>query len=934
MPSHPTHPTRRLPDPEAATTPEEMLAGLRRLRDDRGLSLTAVLTKIRALRRARGQSPPSRTTVQRYLSDKQAPKKRYDSEVVRDLAAVLIADDSRTARWHARWEVLCGDDAAANRVDVLTSLPDPVPGLLGRDELINSTLQALTDSAAVRGVALIGLPGIGKTSTAINLAHALAERTRFDVTLFVDLRGIGSQSSSPPAALAAVLEKFLTTLGVATTRLPPTITDRAALFRKHCRTRRLLVVLDNAADREQIRHLLPDGPGCVALITSRRRLAAPHGAAAVRQIELDALTEADAVALLRAARPAAVDADPQAAALIVALLHRLPLAVSAAARQLARETTWSLDDHLYRLAAALLGEIDGASETTREAIVRRLAAQDRPGGVVGLDDAVTTQLALSYDTLTPQAQQLLCLLSHYPGHDLDVPSAAALTGTDGATARSTVSELAEALFLQHRSAGRYAVHDLVAAFARRRARDEVPHAACIQAVSRTLRYFLESAQRAVAVLHPTQRHPTLSGDTDRDAGTPARALSRRTASAWLVTQLPNLTVAAAYAASDPDLSCRAHDIALALEPYLRVEARHHDAARLHDSAVRASASCSHTDARADVLDARGRVHRQLGDADHARVLHRQALDIRRALGDVAGEARTLNKLGLAYRVQGRLAEAAAAYQQAADVLVGQPDNRELLLILGNLGVVRDLQGELDAALACYQHLIAIGNRAGDDIVVAKALCDTATIHKRRGRHSTAIGCYEQAAAMFHEHRDVSSEAICIENIGSAHTLAGRPTTALPLLATALKMRIASGERGMLSNTHYEIGLAHLALGDAELASTHLNTAYDIAAHDRLGTALCRAANALGDLLGHQGQRVAATARYREALDEAVSCANPDEQAHAHVGLASTDDSNEDNAREQHLRQALQIYQRMNVPEQVVIAGLLQEQLSIEPSSGR
>ena len=183
--------------------------------------------------------------------------------------------------------------------------------------------------------ALTGMAGIGKTALALHWAHQVADRFP-DGQLFVNLRGSGP--SGTPVAPTDAVRGFLTALGVPPAQIPPDTDGQAALYRSLLAGRRMLIVLDNAQDAEQVRPLLPGSPGCLVLVTSRNRLT---GLAAAGRRAPDQLGRADRG---RIARPAGLAPGCSASAgrvggisELIALCGRLPLALcDVAARAVAR----------------------------------------------------------------------------------------------------------------------------------------------------------------------------------------------------------------------------------------------------------------------------------------------------------------------------------------------------------------------------------------------------------------------------------------------------------------------------------------------------------------------------------------------------------------------------------------------------------------------
>jgi hypothetical protein len=178
--------------------------------------------------------------------------------------------------------------------------------------------------------AVSGTAGVGKTALAVHWAQRVAGRFP-DGQLYVNLRGF--DPAGPALDPGQVLRGFLDAFGVPAARVPADLDAQAGLYRSVLAGKRVLVVLDNARNAEQVRPLLPGSPGCLAVVTSRDQLAGLVATVGARPLALDLLTAADARELIvrrlgadRAARePAAVEA-------IVAACARLPLALTSKRR--------------------------------------------------------------------------------------------------------------------------------------------------------------------------------------------------------------------------------------------------------------------------------------------------------------------------------------------------------------------------------------------------------------------------------------------------------------------------------------------------------------------------------------------------------------------------------------------------------------------------
>jgi DNA-binding SARP family transcriptional activator len=318
---------------------------------------------------------------------------------------------------------------------VPAELPLDDPGFAGRGREIAALSAASRDH---RAVVIVGMGGVGKTHLAVRWAHHAA--TRFpDGQLYADLRG---HADEPPARPIEILRRFLRALGMPEARIPAGVDDAAAEYRSLLAGRRVLVLLDNAADAHQVRPLLPGAPDCRTVVTGRGGLdglVAVDGAARLR---LDALTEADAIRLLRrSVGEARAAAEPDAIRALARSCGFLPLALRVAALRFTTSGTRSLAAY--------------TTSSRRTGLLAELVIDGDPRADVG------ACLDHSYRRLPQDTQRVLRLLGAAPGPELTAEKVAALAGLTSALAQQEIDRLLAAQLLTTRTAGSYALPELV-----------------------------------------------------------------------------------------------------------------------------------------------------------------------------------------------------------------------------------------------------------------------------------------------------------------------------------------------------------------------------------------------------------------------------------------------------------------------------------------
>jgi DNA-binding SARP family transcriptional activator len=360
-------------------------------------------------------------------------------------------------------------------------LPADRCGFTGRkDELARA--ESLVSAAEHRAVVALvtGMAGIGKTTFAVHWAHRVAGRFP-DGQLYLNLRGF--DPSRPAVAAGDALHTVLEALGVPSQDIPQDLDGRMSLYERSLSGRRVLVVLDNALDADQVRPLLPSVPGCLFIVTSRDRLSGLVGREDAALVALDVPSQADAtgylVGHLGARRVLAARREVEE---IIEHCGRLPLAMAIVGARAALNQDFPLEAILADLRDSQ-GRLDAFSD-----------------GDSALD--LRAVFSWSYRSLTADAALLFRMLSVPPWTSSNLTAAASLAGLSIPRARRAVAELISVHLLSEPTPGRYTYHDLVRAYAVEQA--EITHSPQErrEALRRGLDHLIHTANAVSTVLNP------------------------------------------------------------------------------------------------------------------------------------------------------------------------------------------------------------------------------------------------------------------------------------------------------------------------------------------------------------------------------------------------------------------------------------------------
>lgn len=677
-------------------------------------------------------------------------------------------------------------------------VPAQLPARPGHFTGRQAELSILDDSLAAQEppiVMVFGPAGMGKTALAVQWAHRIAPHFP-DGQLFLDLRGHDSDTAMPATQ---ALTHLLLGLGVPDDRIPTGTIEKAGLYRSLVHGKRVLIVLDNCGDAEDVLPLVPGSATCLLLVTSRRALGALAVRHAVRGLGIDALDQEAARSLLtRVVGAARVDREPAAAARLAELCGGMPLALRIAAAKLLV--------HSERRIADLVDELAGGDP---------LAVLSVPGD----SRSVHGVLASAYRALSPPAERMFRLLSQFPGPTFHTELAAALCGLPPASARSIVDELAATHLITGLGNGHYRFHDLIRLFAHQCG----PHEN--QAGERMLDWYLALAEAANEILDPTRDRvrPQLRYPPEL----PADPL------AVLDAELPNLVPVVRHA--PPSF---AGQLTSALTSYFY--ARGHWATRVElcQVSVRAAQESGDPAAEAEMLRLLGVAYRVTRRMTEALDVYPRALELMRAAGDRRGEAAVYNSIAGANVDLRQFDEAVPAYRRAIELHAATGYRWGLLVAQRNLGYTYVLMGRPELSYEPLRLALAMAREIDNPRMEAAALDSLGEALLCEGETDRALDHFRGALAIGRRIGDRRFESEALNNLGLAQLERGEPGAALDTLRQALSVCRERADRHGESLTLHNIGRTRMAMGDLAAAREELRMA--LAIRDRFPDAYAEA----------------------------------------------------------------------------------------------
>jgi transcriptional regulator with XRE-family HTH domain/tetratricopeptide (TPR) repeat protein len=725
-----------------------------------------------AHRRARGLSQEELAAATgmsvRAISDLERGRTRQPRRrTLAALATALALTDSARAAFVAAQP----DDGGEHPVPA--QLPRMLGDFFGRtaeaDQL--ATLLSGRDGTPV-GV-LTGPGGIGKTALAVQLAHRVSQAFP-DGQLYIDLHGTGGAPLRP----VDVLGRLLRGLGADPHRVPADMEERAAAYRTLLAGRKVLVVLDDAADAAQVRPLLPGSAGSAALVTSRRTLADLEGGTPV---VLTGLPTGDARALFgRLAGARRIEREPAATDDVLVACAGLPLAIRIAGAKLAVRPGWSvrwvaeqLAGHSGRLPALTAGDL-----------------------------AVPATFQLGYDHLPVGGDpgcspaKVFRMLALPDGPTIGLPAVAALLDRPSAAVELALDVLVDNHMLESPAPGRYRCHDLLREFAAAKVAEEETEAERATALRGLLRWYVHTTHAAQLVLEPRRdplvdlpaAHSTVPTFADHAAGM-----------RFYDEEFANLVAAVRQAGrvGEPVL---AWQLAYTLAGYFLLREPMQEWIGTHRVALAAARRTGDPRAVGQTLSDLATGYYRALMLDEAVTAYTEVLDLARRTGSEVGAATTLNNLALAERRLGRFDDAIAHHEQAVALAGRMADPYGLCVATTNLGTAYAAVRRFDEAIDRQREALRLAGTIGGSgrrYQMASVLRELGEVYRSLSEHRRAVECYTTAGRLAGEVGAVRVQARAALGLSSALSALGAAEDSADAARTARRLAEVLGDPEIL-----------------------------------------------------------------------------------------------------------------------------------------
>ncbi len=645
----------------------------------------------------------------------------------------------------------------ARKAGAPRQLPAPVGDFMGRDGELAELLEGVDGGGAtISGVA--GMAGVGKTQLALELAKRVAADYP-DGQIYLDLRG-ADPNQQTPLTPAEAMRHVLVSFDPART-LPDEAAALEIVYRNELSGRRALLLMDNAADKDQVEPLIPPD-ACLLLVTSRQFFVLPDHT----PLSLDTLDGDGARDLLLRICERIGDC----AARIAELCGRLPLALRVVASTLAERPAMTPKSLIERLQAKPLEQLN----------------------------EVERAIAVSEALLDEYLRGHFHALSIFPG-SFEHKAAARVLELYQNAADDALDELVRRSLLQwDDEAKRYCMHDLVRLFADARL----------------------SGERRVAL---KMRHARVYCDVLNAADDLYLKHGEKTFEGLALFDREWGNIQAGFAAVSARVDSDEHAAHLC-SGYLAVglncpRLRQAPSERIawFKAAVAAAQRLDDAPMEANHLGNLGLIYQTRGDLGLAEEMYRKVLKMEETLGRRESTAKAYCNLGLIFRARGELDEAERMVRKSLAIEEKLGRRQELSALYCALGTVCQARGNLGEAERMHRKALEIDEKLGRLEGMASEYGNLGIIFKQHGDLDEAERMYRKCLEILEKLGLREGMATAYGNLAYVFLARGDPDEAEKMLRKSLEIDEKLGLSEGMANQYVRLGIIFEQRGDADEA---------------------------------------------------------------------------------------------------------------------
>jgi len=726
----------------------------------------------------------------------------------------------------------------------------PAIQLVGRNRELAQIRQRLCAGGSGALTALNGLPGVGKTTLAIALAHDPAIRAHFfDGVLWV---GLG-----PHPNISSHLSRWGTLLGVSATEIatataPPTMTTMASTdvwakaLRAAIGSRALLLVIDDAWQLEDALACQVGGPNCAHLVTTRFPTIAAHlsieGATAIQE-----LSKNESMTLLRLLAPGVIDREEQKATALVQAVGGLPLALTLMGNYLRKQGHSGQPRRILTALERLSNAEERLQMTEAHAPV-----ESHPSLSPEISLSLQSVIAVTDQLLSEPVRAALYALSVFPSKPNSFSEEAALAVA--ACSLPALDTLSDAGLLESSGENRYSLHQTIADYALIQFKEQQENGAYDRLIHYALN-FLETHQKDYELLTLESAMILAALETAYEIGQQGELVRGVNAI------VPFLVVRGLYALAEQHLQ-RAHQAALTLSDSYGITG---------------------------VLLYRGEIAQKQGDYSRAERYFQEGLTLARQSTNARAAERIsalLNDLGWVLWKQGNYTQA-ETYLQEGLTLARQNDDRERISsILQVLGSLSGSRGNFTESEAYLEEGLSLARLIGDREQICVLLIGLGATVGEQGHYAQSEGYFQEGLMLARQmgHREWVS--LLLANLGDVVSELGNYTQAETYFQEGLELARQLGHREWVSALLINLGLTSQKQRDYIHSEAYLQESLTLARQLGRPELTCHALYGYGILCLNEHKIAEAEAAFDEML-ATISEGDQDLMALAQYGLART-----------------------------------------------